>query len=469
MKKGERKPPMKTLFKPRSIAVIGASNDPSRIGAMPIRFLLKHGYLGEIYPVNPKYQEVFGLPCYPTLRSTPGKVDLVLVAIQRRFVPGALQECSEKKVPYAILFTAGYGETGVEGKKEQEALLRFARQSGIRLIGPNCIGIVCPHENLTASFISGLEMPRLIPGHIGVIAQSGGVCNAILTRSSDRLMGLRALISTGNELDLEMTDFIEHFVQDPQTRAIALLMESLKDPAKFIRAADRAMHENKPLVVLKLGRSEKGRQAAASHTGAMAGAYAVYQGLFRQKGICSVSDIDELFEVAHLLSCYGARGGHRLAILSTSGGTGALMADLAADNFLHLPVPSARTRDRLHDLMPATTSMANPMDITTQFMNDADAISRYLQTFGEDENFDVLVLVLTLSTSEQTLSLARRLALIAPSLKKPLVVCWPVGMIAHRAFRHLDEAGVPLFFQPAICMSALGHFARYGKFQKARA
>ena len=311
---------MKALFKPRSIAVIGASNDPSRIGAMPIRFLLKHGYPGKL-PVNPKYQEVFGLPCYPTLMSTPGEVDLALLAIQRRFVPEALQECSQKRVPYAILFTAGYAETGREGKREQEDLLRVARRAGIRLIGPNCIGIVCPHENLTASFISGLEMPGLIPGHIGA-SPSGGVCNAILTRCTDRLVGLRGLISTGNELDLEMADFIEHFVQDPQTRAIALLIESVKNPARFLRAANRAMHENKPLVVLKLGRSEKGRDAAASHTGALAGADAVHQGLFRQKGISPVSDIDELFEVARLLSCYGARGGNRLAILSTSGGLG---------------------------------------------------------------------------------------------------------------------------------------------------
>ena len=459
---------MKALFKPRSIAVIGASNNPSRIGGMPIRFLQKHGYPGEIYPVNPKYQEVFGLPCYPTLISIPGEVDLVLVAIQKRFVFETLQECSEKRVPYVILFTAGYGETGKVGKKEQEELLRFARRTGIRLIGPNCIGIVCPHEHLAASFISGLEMPSLIPGNIAVIAQSGGVCNAILTRTSERLMGLRGLISTGNELDLEMADFIEHFVQDPQTHVITLLIESLKNPAGFLRAADRAIQGNKPIVVLKVGRSEKGMEATASHTGAMAGSYAVHQGLFRQKGISSVSDIDELFEVAHLLGRYGPRGGNRLAILSISGGTGALMADLAADNRLLLPSPSPRTHDHLHDLIPETTSMSNPMDITTQFMNDKEAIARYLQTFAEDENFDVLVLVLTLTASEQTLALARHLTLIATSLEKPLVICWPVGMIAHQTFRHIEEAGIPLFFHPARCMSALGHFARYGKFRKAR-
>ncbi len=460
---------MKALFNPRSIAVIGASNDPSRIGAMPIRFLMKHGYPGEIYPVNPKYREVFGLPCYSTLAHTPRKPELVLVAVQKRFVPEALRECAEKRVPYVILFTAGYAETGEEGRREQDALLRLARRSGMRLLGPNCIGIVCPQEHLAASFLSGLEIFELIPGSIGVVAQSGGVCNTILTRASDRMVGLRGIVSTGNELDLEVADFIDHFLADPETRAIALLVESLKQPARFIRAADRAMKENKPLVVLKVGRSEKGLKAAASHTGALTGTYAVHRGLFKQKGICTVSDVDELFEVADLLSRCCDRGGHRLAILSSSGGVGALMADLAGDNRLDLPDPSVRTRDRLRDLIPDTTSISNPMDITTQYMNNADTIARYLKTFAEDENYDVLVMVLTISPSEQTVALGRRLASMSFCLKKPLVVCWPVGTIFHKTFRHIQEAGIPLFFHSARCMSALGHLARYRAFRKGRA
>ncbi len=458
---------MESLFNPRSIAVIGASTDAARIGAMPIRFLINAGYPGKIYPVNPRRSEIYGFPCYPSITSIPSKVDLVLMAIQKRFVPQALRDCASKNVPYVILFTAGYSETGPEGEKEQEELLRFAKKAKIRLVGPNCIGIVSMRNRLTASFLSGLGMPGLIPGPIALIAQSGGVCNAVLTKAADRFMGVGTLVSTGNELDLEAADFIDYFVDDPETRAIALLIESLKQPASFIRAADRAIQKKKPLVVLKVGRSAAGRKAAASHTGAMTGAYAVHRGLFRQKGICQVSTVDELLEVTYLLGRYGASGGHRLAVLSSSGGMGALMADLAAIKGLQLPSPTAETRLRLKDLVPQTGTMGNPMDTTSQYMNDADAFERYLQTFDKADNFDVLVVVLTLSPSEKTELLARSLVSIAKTLKKPLVVCWPVGFITHETFRHLQKGGVPLFFDPENCMSALTHFARYGSFRKA--
>jgi acetate---CoA ligase (ADP-forming) len=457
---------MKRLFEPRSIAVIGASNDAARIGAMPIRFLMKSGYSGKIYPVNPKHEEIFGLRCYPSLAGILSEVDLVLMAIQKRFVPDALRDCASKKVPYVILFTAGYSETGQKGKKEQEDLLGFAQESKIRLIGPNCIGIVSLHNRLTASFLSGLDAPGLIPGPIAVITQSGGICNAILTKAADRLMGLGTLVSTGNELDMEAVDFIDYFIEDPGTSAIALLIESVKRPAIFIRAADRAIQKKKPLVVLKVGRSAAGSKAAASHTGAMTGSYAVHQGLFRQKGICQVSSVDELLEVTHLLSRYGARGGHRLAVLSSSGGMGALMADLAEIKGLHLPAPSAETCLRLKNLVPQTGSMGNPMDTTSQYMNDSDAFDRYLRAFNEADNCDVLVVVMTLSPSEKTGSLALSLVSTAETLTKPLVICWPVGFTTHETFRHIQKAGIPLFFDPERCISALAHFARYGVFRK---
>lgn len=458
---------LNVLFNPRSIAVVGVSNDLSRIGGLSIRFLRQHGYTGKIFPVNPKYKDVAGLPCFSTFTAIPEPVDVALVGIPRQFVLDSFREFADRKVPFVILFSAGYAERGDAGRKEQEKLRRFARQAGIRVVGPNCIGIINPHDGVAASFISGLEIENLIPGCIGLITQSGGVGNSIFTRANDRSIGLSLFISSGNELDLEVSDFLEYFIQDGRTRSIALLLEDLKDPKKFAHAADKALDAGKPIVALKVGRSEKGRQAAASHTGAMTGPDALYDGLFKQKGICRVFDIDDLLEVANLFSRYGIPGGDRVAILSSSGGTGALMADLASNFNLYLPAPSARTRDQLHDLIPAVASIANPMDITTQFMNDPEAIARYLQAFAEDENFDVLILTFTVSTSDRSLRVAERIAALCPSLPKPLVVCWPVGNIASQAFQLLERAGVPLFFHPARCLSAVGHFVRYGIFRKA--
>jgi acetyltransferase len=450
------------LFNPRTIAIIGASDDPMRIGGLPIRFLRQHGYTGKVFPVNPKYKEIAGLPCFPALKDIPEPVDLALIGIPRQLVLEAIKGCAAKRVPFVILFSAGYAEMGQEGRKEQEELRKFVKQAGVRVVGPNCIGIINTHDHVASSFTSGLEIESLIPGAVGLITQSGGIGNCILTRAHDRSIGLSFFISSGNELDLEVSDFVDHFIQDGRTRCIALLLESLKDPKKFSRAADRALQAGKPIVALKLGRSEKGREAAASHTGAMSGADAIYDGFFKQKGVIQVSDIDELVEVTHLLGRYRPPAGNRVALLSSSGGSGALLADLASDYRLSLPLPSARTRDQLQDIVPAVASIANPMDITTQFMNDAEAVARYLKAFSEDENFDVLIINFTVSTSDRTLRVAERIAALVLSLSKPLIVCWPVGNMARPAFQCLERAGVPLFFHPAHCLSAVGHFVRFG-------
>jgi acyl-CoA synthetase (NDP forming) len=452
---------MHRLFNPRSIAIIGASDDPTRIGGLPIRFLRQHRFAGKIFPVNPKYAEISGLPCFPSLAAVPEPVDLALIGIPRQHVLEALQQCAQKKVPFVILFSAGYAERGEEGRREQEELGRFARQAGIRIVGPNCIGIINPHDHVATSFTSGLEIPSLIPGAIGLVTQSGGIGNCILTRAYDRSIGLSAFISSGNELDLEIADFVEYFVEDERTRSIALLLEDLKDPRKFSQAAQRAFLAGKPIVALKIGRTEKGRQTAASHTGAMSGPDGLYEGLFRQRAVSRVSDLDDLLEVAHLFARYDPPGGNRLAVLSSSGGSGGLFADLAVEQGLLLPSPSRQTHAGLQDLVPAVASIANPMDVTTQFMNDPEAIVRYVRTFAEDDGFDLLILNFTISSSDRTLRIAESLAALQPSLPKPLVVCWPVGNTARPAFDCLERAGIPLFFHPGRCLEAVGHFVRY--------
>ncbi len=452
---------LEKLFKPESIAIIGASEDPSRIGSLTLHFLLRHGYKGRIYPVNPKYRELMGLTCYATVTDIPNPVDLVLIGIPRTLVAGALQESAAKEVPFGILFSAGYAEMGIEGRKEQEVLRDIARETGIRLVGPNCIGIINFHDQVAASFVSGLEMEKILPGGIALVVQSGGIGNTVLTRANDRSIGLSHFVSSGNELDLEAADFLEFFLSDENTRAIAFLLEDLKDPRKFSHWAEKARKAGKPIVVLKVGRSERGRQAASSHTGAISRADSFYEALFRQRDICRVADIDELFEVGNLFAKFGTAGGNRAAILSTSGGSGALLADLAADHRIDLPMPSPPTRNLLKDWVPAVSAIANPMDITTQFMNDPEAVSRYLEAFADDPDFDFLILMLTFSSAQKSRTMAERIAAVACSLRKPLIVCWPVGNMAGEAFHILEKAGVPLFFHPGRCLSALGHFVRY--------
>lgn len=457
------KNPLEKLFNPSSIAILGASEDLDRIGGLTLHFLLRHGYKGRIYPVNPKYRTIRGLPCFAAVTDIPDPVDLVLIGIPRAGVFDALGQCAAKKTPFAILFSAGYAEMGPSGRAEQQKLKDFARRAGIRIVGPNCIGIINAHDRVAASFVSGLEAEKIIPGGLALITQSGGIGNTVLTRAQDRSIGLSCFVSSGNELDLEAADFLEYFLEDPRTRALAFLLEDLKDPRRFLRAADRARRDGKAVLALKVGRSEKGRLAASSHTGAMSGADSYYDALFRQKGVCRVEAIDELFETGNLFVRFGKATGNRAAILSTSGGSGALLADLAGDQEIDLPLPSNQTCRRLKEWTPAVSTITNPMDITTQFMNDPEAIAAYLRAFADDRKFDFLILTLTFSSAKKSSEVAEGIAVVAPSLRKPLVVCWPVGSLAGRAFRILEEAGIPLFFQPEKCLSALGRFARYGR------
>lgn len=451
------------LFYPQSIAVIGASPDENSLGSLPIRFLIRHGYGGKIFPVNPKHKEIMGFPCYASLKDIPAEIDLALIGIPRQSVLAALQICAEKGVPFVILFSAGFAEIGAEGKKGQEELKEFVKKNNVRIVGPNCIGIINTHGKVAASFTSGLEMDFLLPGNIGLITQSGGIGNCILTRAYDRGIGLSYFISSGNEVDLEVADFLEFFLRDERTKSIALLLEDLKNPRRFLEVTEKALEVGKPIVALKVGRSEKGKQAASSHTGAMSGADEIYNGFFRQRGICRVYDLDELWEVANLFAVYKRPEGDRLAILTTSGGSGAHFADLAADNQLSLPAPGAITKEKLSDLVPAVATINNPMDITTQFMNDPDAIAKYLLTFDQDENYDLIIINFTVSSPARTKRVAEKIAALKSSLSKPIVVSWPVGMMAQEAFRCLEQAGIPLFFNPARCLFAVGQLARYKK------
>jgi acetate---CoA ligase (ADP-forming) len=461
----ENKTDLNRLFAPRSIAIIGASSDFGRIGGLPIRFLLDNHYQGAIYPVNPKYDEIAGMTCYPSLAEIPHEVDLALVSVPRKFVKDAFDQCARKEVPFAILFSAGYAEMGDEGKKEQEALFKLAQKANLRILGPNCIGFINTHGKVAATFISALFNGLPAPGAIGLVTQSGGMGNALLTRAADRAMGLSYFISSGNELNLKTADFVEHFIDDPNTRVIALFLEGLRDIQHFSAAAERAMACGKPIVAVKVGRSEAGQKATASHTGALAGSDRIYDGYFRQKGICRVNDVDDLLETAHLFATYAPPAGNRAAILSVSGGSGALLSDLMSDQGLVLPAPSESTCRRLTDITPQVTSITNPMDITTQFMNDTEAIARYLETFAQDKSYDLLIFSLTFSDKDRTLPVAQTIANLKDKLKKPIVVCWPVGETARPAFDCLEKAGVPLFFQQTNCAAAVGHFVRYGKYR----
>ena len=287
------------LLSPRSVAVIGASADPKKTTGRPVAYLQKHGFSGRIMPVNPKVEKIGGLQCYPDVASLPEVPDVAVVLLGAERAHLAVKELSERGCAAAIVLASGYTETGEEGARRQQQLVEAA--GTMRILGPNTIGLVNLTDKIVLSPSGALEMDEFQAGGIGVVSQSGGILGSLLSRASARGVGLSKLISTSNEVDLELADFIDHLAEDPATKVIALYVETVRNPAKFRAACLKAARLGKPVVAFKIGRSEAGAKAAVSHTGAMAGADSMYDALFKQVGVIRAQSFSDLLDIPSAL------------------------------------------------------------------------------------------------------------------------------------------------------------------------
>lgn len=315
------------LFAPKSVALIGASGDAKKNTSRPQRYLRKHGYTGRIIPVNPGRDEIFGERAYPNLQSIPDAVDHAFIMVPADAVGAALEQCVAKQVPVATIYSDGFAETGAAGRRKQEELLKIARAGGVRLLGPNCIGILSIQPSLTLSVLAVLEMDCIKHGPFAIVSQSGSMIGALLSRGLGRGAGFSKLISVGNEVDIGVGELTDMLVDDPHTGAILLFLETLRDADRLAHAARRAYAANKPVVVYKLGRSDLGQDLAASHTGAMAGADEVADAFFRAHGMLRVDNLEALFELPTLIANHKPALRHRISVMTTTGGGAATVVD----------------------------------------------------------------------------------------------------------------------------------------------
>ena len=315
------------LFAPKSVALIGASGDAKKNTSRPQRYLRKHGYTGRIIPVSPGRDEIFGERAYPNLQSIPDAVDHAFIMVPADAVGAALEQCVAKQVPVATIYSDGFAETGAAGRRKQEELLKIARAGGVRLLGPNCIGILSIQPSLTLSVLAVLEMDCIKHGPFAIVSQSGSMIGALLSRGLGRGAGFSKLISVGNEVDIGVGELTDMLVDDPHTGAILLFLETLRDADRLAHAARRAYAANKPVVVYKLGRSDLGQDLAASHTGAMAGADEVADAFFRAHGMLRVDNLEALFELPTLIANHKPALRHRISVMTTTGGGAATVVD----------------------------------------------------------------------------------------------------------------------------------------------
>lgn len=454
------------LFEPRSIAVYGASSDPTKIGGRPLDFLKSSGFDGPLYPINPKAAQIQGLPAFATVSAVPGPVDLAIVAVPAPGVLAALEDCAAKGVGGAVVLSSGFAETGGQGVAWQAGISALARRTGMRVVGPNCMGLINVRRRLLGTFTPSAAGFGLVPGRISLVSQSGAFGGYCLSLIRQRGLGLNLWITTGNQCDVDVADCIAHFARDDGTQVIVAYLEAATDKERLVAALALARERGKRVVVMKVGRSEAGAQAAASHTASLAGSDQVYEGLFRQYGVWRARSIDELFDVAYACSVNApAPLGRRLGLLTVSGGVGALMADVASDCALDVaPMPEDAQR-RLKELVPFC-GPRNPVDMTAQLVNDLTLFGRNFQIMLEEGGYDVVVAFL--SSVGQVMELSRSLLeqLQAVLRRFPDRAVVFSSLASPEVRRMYEAAGVLLFDEPTRAVraaAALVHFAEQSR------
>lgn len=440
------------LLKPRSVAVIGASADANKTAGRPVAYLRKHGFTGDIYPVNPRADNIDGLRCYPDVASLPAVPDVGIVLLGAERAHLAVRDLAARGSAAAIVLASGYTETGEQGAQRQKQLIEAA--GSMRILGPNTIGLVNLTDNIPLSASGALEMDHFPVGSIGVVSQSGGILGALLSRAAARGIGLSKLISTSNEVDLELADFIDHLVEDEATSVIALYVETVRNPEKFRAAALKAARAGKPVVAFKIGRSEAGAQAAVSHTGALAGADRMYDALFRQVGVIRAQTFGDLLDIPAALSTSRVLRGNRVAILTSTGGAGTLVSDSLGVSGFDTQAPDADTAERLRALQTGDHAALdrNPIDVTLAGLQP-DLLRGAINTLLDSPSYDALTIIVGSSSLAMPELMVGAIKDCLPNSDKPVIAY--VSPHAPELASLLNQRGVPAFTAPESCTVAL--------------
>ena len=428
---------MEAIFAPVSIAVLGASETAGSVGQKLMENL--RSFRGVIYPVNPKKTSVVGIKSFPTVSAIGQKIDLAIIATPARSVPELVRECSEAGVKGAIIISAGFKECGPEGAELERQIA--ANRGEMRIIGPNCLGVMVPRLGINATFATSIATP----GNIAFLSQSGALCSSILGWSTREKVGFSTFISTGSMVDVQWGDLIYYLGDDFHTRSILIYMESIGDPRSFLSAA-REVALSKPIIVLKVGRTTEAARAVISHTGSLAGSDDALEAAFRRAGVLRVDTVEELFGLAEVLANQPRPAGPRLAIVTNGGGLGCLAVDALTIAGGELAQLSETTFTSLDSLLPPFWSKNNPVDV----LGDADAerFAQAIQIVGRDSLNDGVLVILTPQSMTKPAETAERLRQAVKLGSKPILACWMGGNAVAEGQRVLREAGIPTFPYP---------------------
>jgi acetyltransferase len=447
------------FFSPAGVAVIGASSNPNKLSYGIFKNLTQYNYQGKIYPVNPKADEILGLKCFPDIASVPDPVELAVIVLPAPLVPRILEDCGKRGIKAVTIISGGFKEVGEAGTNLEQECIDIARQYGMRLIGPNCVGTIDLYSELNTTFIEG--MPER--GGIGFLSQSGAICGGIVNLVLDKKVGFSHFISMGNEADVTEADIIEYLGEDPNVRVIAAYVEGIKDGQHFIEVAKKVTRK-KPIVLLKAGRTNAGARAVSSHTGSIAGAHAAYQTAFNQSGIIEVNTVAELFDVAMSLDFQPLPKGKRTVLLTNSGGPAALTSDSLAFNDLVLEDLQPETEKVLREHLNPSAQVANPVDMLGGAEPHEYEIA--LKQLLVDDSVDSIITILVPQALVNPADVAQVIVDTAKNATKPVFTCFMADNLVVEARNILHGNRIPMFVYPESVGTVLGAMIEYGDWLK---
>ncbi len=446
-----------SIFRPRRIALIGVSNDPDSVGGITLKNLVSGGFRGVVYPINPKREAVMGIPCYPDVKSLPKKPDLAVIMTAAKFVPDIIRECGEADINGIIIMSAGFKEAGDDGRKLEERLKEeVAKFPEMRVIGPNCLGVIVPGMNMNVSFADG--MPE--KGHVAFISQSGALCTSVLDWAKESRIGFSYFVSIGNAVDVSFGDLVDYFGQDSTTKSIVLYVETLANARRFMSAA-RAFARKKPIIVYKSGRFPESAAAAASHTGAMASEDIIYDAVFRRAGLARVYDIGDIFDFTDLIGRKRIPHGRNLAIVTNAGGPGVMATDTLISLGGKLVQLSEDSLNKLSEFLPSFWSHGNPVDV----LGDATPLrfSRATEIVLKDEEVDAVLVILTPQSMTDPTETARTIVKISESTSKLIMAAWLGGASMRDGVKIFTDAGIAVYTTPEQAIRAFMTLSNYSK------
>jgi acetyltransferase len=453
--KGIRPMSLETFFNPKSVAIVGASREKGKVGYEITINMKNSGYAGEIYPVNPKAPEVEGIKCYPDLKSIGKIPDLVVVVIPPKFVAGVMKDCATIGVKSVVVITAGFKEVGPEGAAMEKEIAQIARASGIRMIGPNCLGIIIPGSKLNASF--GAALPK--PGGIGYISQSGALLTAIMDLAVSNEIGFSALFSIGNKADVDELDVIQALGADSNTKVVAGYLENINDGNAFVREAENISHE-KPILLMKSGGTSAGSKAASSHTGSLAGGESVYESAFIRSGVVRCDSIKTQFDYAQAFAYQPLPEGAKVAVLTNAGGPGIMAADAIERQGLTFAQPTEETVKKLAEKLPAAANIHNPFDVLGDAL--ADRYEYALRVIMDDPNVDSVLILLTPQAMTQPVETAQAIVKVAHEKPgKPILACFLGADLVEGGVHMLRENLIPNYDSPESAVRTIKAMVNY--------